>query len=742
MTKTYTHQALQYAAGIALTLLCHAAIAQVAATSVAASDTLFAKVQIDFFLPNGNGAFRVVRDSTPLTCLVGGTDQIQSVDDRAGTANTTYSYTVRTYAPGDYGCTGPYQTSAADNGIKLAATPATNVNASNGANQVQVTWTPGVGMGQAVLRDGVSQTRCLAGNAATWTDLEATPGTSYSYKIRTYSGEACSEGFVESTSDSGDAIAAPAVPGGVSATDGTLPNKVRVTWTAVANATSYTLSYANGAGGAKQAVATGVTATSSDVTGPGVATMRYYSVQACNTAGCSPSSAEDAGFALPPPSTPTNIVATDGTAPNTVRVTWNTGASATSYTLSYATRAGGAKTEVVTGVTGNSYDVTNVTSATLRYYSVQACNAAGCSPSSVEDSGYPLLAPNTPAGVSASDGTSDTTVTVTWQPMPTAQSYNVAIAVARGATKNTIATNLTGTSHKHTGSNDRLYYSVQACNAAGCSGWSNEDLGYIYVAPPVAELSNHEGLWWNSAESGWGINFEHQDNMIFATWFTYDATGKPWWLIAELDQGDTNTFTGPVSTVTGPAFGATAFDPRTVVENVIGTMTVSFADDNHATLRYTVNGITQVKEITPQVFGVAPTCLWGIHADLSATTNYQGLWWNPQEAGWGINLSHQGNTIFATWFIYDDENKSTWLIGQFETAGGGVFTGKVSTVSGQPFNASPWDMSHIKETVVGAATLTFSHGNAGTLAYNVNGITGSKAITRQVFAAPGTVCMR
>jgi hypothetical protein len=32
-----------------------------------------------------------------------------------------------------------------------------------------------------------------------------------------------------------------------------------------------------------------------------------------------------------------------------------------------------------------------------------------------------------------------------------------------------------------------------------------------------------------STEAGWGINFTHQ-GIIFASWFTYDAEGKPWWV--------------------------------------------------------------------------------------------------------------------------------------------------------------------------------------------------------------------
>ena len=52
----------------------------------------------------------------------------------------------------------------------------------------------------------------------------------------------------------------------------------------------------------------------------------------------------------------------------------------------------------------------------------------------------------------------------------------------------------------------------------------------IDVAPFVASL-NFQGTWWNApggSESGWGINFAHQGDMIFATWFTHDANGRAW----------------------------------------------------------------------------------------------------------------------------------------------------------------------------------------------------------------------
>jgi len=270
-----------------------------------------------------------------------------------------------------------------------------------------------------------------------------------------------------------------------------------------------------------------------------------------------------------------------------------------------------------------------------------------------------------------------------------------------------------------------------ATNFAGQTG------SVTLQAPPVAK--NFQGLWWNPDESGWGINFTHQSDIIFATWFTYDAQGKPWWLIAELHKSLDDVYSGPVSTVAGPLFNSVPFAP-TPVEAEVGTMTATFADAKHATVAYTVNGTAQSKAIVPQEFGPLPTCTWGAQPDLALATNYTDLWWNPDESGWGINFSHQGDIVFATWFTYDGQGKPWWLIAELHKTVGNVYAGAVSTVAGPPFDSVPWRATPVVESEVGSATVSFSDGNAATFANTVNGTAQSKSITRQVFAVPGTAC--
>ena len=78
-----------------------------------------------------------------------------------------------------------------------------------------------------------------------------------------------------------------------------------------------------------------------------------------------------------------------------------------------------------------------------------------------------------------------------------------------------------------------------------------------------AASTNYTALWWNPSESGWGINFDHQGDILFGTLFTYDASGNPLWLVMSdgARQAGTQTFTGALYQTTGPAFNANPFTP-------------------------------------------------------------------------------------------------------------------------------------------------------------------------------------
>lgn len=260
------------------------------------------------------------------------------------------------------------------------------------------------------------------------------------------------------------------------------------------------------------------------------------------------------------------------------------------------------------------------------------------------------------------------------------------------------------------------------------------------IAPPI----NYEGLWWNApaaSESGWGINLAHQGDVIFATWFTYDLTGKAWWLSMTASKASDGVYTGNLFQTTGPAFDAVPFDPVQVVATNVGSATLTFVDADNGSFAYTVNGVSQTKALTRQVFGALPTCTFGAQSNLALATNFQDLWWAApaaSESGWGINLTQQGDAIFATWFTYDHDHTPLWLSATATKTASNTFAGTLFRTAGPTFNA--FDATKVVLTAVGSLTLTFGDGNAATFAYTVNGVSQSKAITRQVFREPGTVC--
>jgi hypothetical protein len=168
-----------------------------------------------------------------------------------------------------------------------------------------------------------------------------------------------------------------------------------------------------------------------------------------------------------------------------------------------------------------------------------------------------------------------------------------------------------------------------------------------------------------------------------------------------------------------------------------------------------VNGVTQTKPITRQVFGSpTPTCFEGSASSgtptiygtgTSAGPNYQDLWWRApagSESGWGVNIAHQGNILLATWFTYEDSGKGMWLVVPDGERIGNTssFSGALYRTTGPAFSANPWNPAQVVATQVGTATFSFNDASSGTFTYTVNGVTQSKAITRQVFSSPTTVC--
>ena len=133
---------------------------------------------------------------------------------------------------------------------------------------------------------------------------------------------------------------------------------------------------------------------------------------------------------------------------------------------------------------------------------------------------------------------------------------------------------------------------------------------YSPATPNFSGASNYQDLWWvaNGAESGWGINFAHQGNAIFATWYTYDSTNAPLWL-SVLATFNGSVYTGTLNRNAGPTFSN--YNSSQWAATPVGTASIAFADGNHATFGYTTSGqdglpaVSQSKQVTRFPFASA-----------------------------------------------------------------------------------------------------------------------------------------
>jgi murein DD-endopeptidase MepM/ murein hydrolase activator NlpD len=256
-------------------------------------------------------------------------------------------------------------------------------------------------------------------------------------------------------------------------------------------------------------------------------------------------------------------------------------------------------------------------------------------------------------------------------------------------------------------------------------------------APPA----NYTDLWWNAGESGWGLNLVHQGDVLFATWFTYDADrGGLWLVMSDARRQADGSYSGTIYRTTGTPLAQINGTPATTGAPAnVGTGTLRFASPTQGTFSYSVNGVSQQKAITRQAFSTPPTCSFTATPRTHAT-NYQDLWWNPAESGWGINFAHQGEILFATWFTYGAGGRGQWLVASdLRRQPTGEFRGRLYRTDGTPFDQINGALA-VTATDVGEMTVTFSDGEHARMDYTVDGTTQSKAITRQVFGTPTPLC--
>ena len=165
-----------------------------------------------------------------------------------------------------------------------------------------------------------------------------------------------------------------------------------------------------------------------------------------------------------PPPSPSGVVAT-ATSSSRIRVTWDPVSGATSYEV-YRSESPGGPYGAAHVETTNGYDSNGRAPSTTYYYVVRAVNVAGSSDDSVEVSATTL--PTTPAPTNlAVTGATASQVSLSWQAVAGASSYQLRRSTAPGGPYSPVASTAATTMTDSTATPATTYRYVVVANGPG-----------------------------------------------------------------------------------------------------------------------------------------------------------------------------------------------------------------------------------------------------------------------------------
>ena len=441
-------------------------------TNISASDgTYNNRVRITWNPSVGATAYRLYRDGVQISEITG-----TSYDDMSVTLWQTYEYSVKAGNGSQW-----TPISDTDTGYSGNIVSPTGMTASDGAytDRVRVSWDPSAGATTyRVYRDGV---QIAETSLPTYDDMSVVLWQVYDYSVSAGNSSGWTPQSTNNSGYAGDLV----TPAGVTASDGSFFDRVRVTWNISAGATKYRI-YRDGAQIAE------ITGTSYDDTSVTAWQSYKYSVKAGNSSGWTPLSIPDSGYSgnLVPP---TGIKASDGTYTNRVRISWNPSSGASKYQVF---RDGLFLIET----TATTYEDTSVTQWQTYQYTVKAGNSSSWTPLSTPDTGYAgSLAP--PTNVAASDGTYDNRVRITWSPSVGATSYRLyrdGVQIAE----------ITSTSYDDMSVTlwQKYQYSVKAGNGSKWTPESDTDTGYAGDIVSPTGITASDGVFTNRVRVSWNAS--------------------------------------------------------------------------------------------------------------------------------------------------------------------------------------------------------------------------------------------
>jgi hypothetical protein len=229
---------------------------------------------------------------------------------------------------------------------------------------------------------------------------------------------------------------------------------------------------------------------------------------------------------------------------------------------------------------------------------------------------------------------------------------------------------------------------------------------------------DYSDMWWNSSESGWGVNVNQQKDVLFLTFFIYGADGKALWLVAPNVPYVSGTepnlqFTGPLYQTDGSWFGTT-FSAANTHARQVGTVSFSTTGVATAAISYSVDGTNVSKTLSRQTWRTND-----LNGRYFGAVSYappscpSGGPFSPQALVTNVNIVHSDSS-FAMSLV--DSFQSCTYVGAYVQSGkfgsvSGTFTcnsGKVGTFTASEIDANRIGITGRLTRLVDACTIDAS----------------------------------
>jgi hypothetical protein len=214
--------------------------------------------------------------------------------------------------------------------------------------------------------------------------------------------------------------------------------------------------------------------------------------------------------------------------------------------------------------------------------------------------------------------------------------------------------------------------------------------------------------WWNLQESGWGVSTTRLRDFLFATIFTYNSKGMPYWYfvtdcILVEDRCD-----GEIQAKSLKVQEDEQTNDTSLTTRLIGSAGFSLDSPTTIIMSLEVEGMQQQKKLEL--------------AQIDGSTPYSNLTgrWSDEDQHRNLVIVQQSETIFMIMFTYQSNGEPVWYVISNCVPDESGCSGTVYKVTGVSPLTTAWDDSVRATRAVGEVKLDFSGSHQIKLRYSID----------------------